>query len=38
MAVRIGDLLLKEQLITAAQLSEALEYQKSNGASSATAS
>ena len=31
MAVRIGDLLLKEQLITAAQLSEALEYQKSNG-------
>ena len=31
MAVRIGELLLKEQLITAAQLKEALEHQKSNG-------
>ena len=31
MAVRIGELLLKEQRITAAQLDEALEYQKSNG-------
>ena len=31
MAVRIGELLLKEQRITAAQLNEALEHQKSNG-------
>ncbi|RUA00398.1 MAG: type II secretion system protein GspE, partial [Candidatus Neomarinimicrobiota bacterium] len=31
MAVRIGELLLKEQRITAAQLEEALEHQKSNG-------
>ena len=31
MAVRIGELLLKEERITAAQLEEALEHQKSNG-------
>jgi len=31
MAVRIGDLLLKEKRITPAQLQEALNYQKSNG-------
>ena len=31
MAVRIGELLLREQRITAAQLEEALEHQKSNG-------
>ena len=31
MAVRIGELLIKEQRITAAQLEEALEHQKSNG-------
>ena len=31
MAVRIGELLLKEQRITAAQLNEALEHQRSNG-------
>ncbi|HJN43108.1 MAG: type IV-A pilus assembly ATPase PilB [Acidobacteria bacterium] len=31
MAVRIGELLLKEQRITPAQLEEALELQKSNG-------
>ena len=31
MAVRIGELLLKEQRITAAQLDEALEHQKANG-------
>ena len=30
MAVRLGELLLKEQRITAAQLKEALEHQKSN--------
>jgi type IV pilus assembly protein PilB len=31
MAVRIGDLLLKEKRITPAQLQEALNYQKTNG-------
>ena len=31
MAVRIGELLLKEKRITPAQLQEALGYQKSNG-------
>src|SRR5262245_30113074 len=31
MAVRIGDLLLKEKRITPAQLQEALNYQKNNG-------
>jgi type IV pilus assembly protein PilB len=31
MAVRIGDLLLKEKRITPAQLQEALNYQKANG-------
>ena len=31
MAVRIGDLLLKEKRITPAQLQEALEYQKTHG-------
>ena len=31
MAARIGELLLKEKLITPAQLQEALNYQKSNG-------
>ena len=31
MAARIGELLLKEKLITPAQLQEALKYQKSNG-------
>jgi type IV pilus assembly protein PilB len=31
MAVRIGELLLKEKRITAAQLQEALNYQKTNG-------
>src|SRR5688572_1018479 len=31
MAVRIGELLLKEKRITPAQLQEALNYQKSNG-------
>ena len=31
MATRIGELLLKEKLITPAQLQEALKYQKSNG-------
>ena len=31
MAVEIGELLLKEQRITAAQLEEALEHQKTNG-------
>ena len=31
MAVRIGDLLLKEKRITPAQLQEALTYQKTNG-------
>src|SRR5687768_1447370 len=31
MAVRIGELLLKEKRITPAQLQEALSYQKSNG-------
>ena len=31
MAVRIGELLIKEQRITVAQLEEALEHQKSNG-------
>jgi type IV pilus assembly protein PilB len=31
MAARIGELLLKEKLITPAQLQEALTYQKSNG-------
>jgi type IV pilus assembly protein PilB len=31
MAVRIGDLLLKEKRITSAQLQEALNYQKTNG-------
>jgi type IV pilus assembly protein PilB len=31
MAVRIGDLLLKEKRITPAQLQEALSYQKTNG-------
>jgi type IV pilus assembly protein PilB len=31
MAVRIGELLLKEQRITPAQLQEALNYQKTNG-------
>src|SRR4030095_4847651 len=32
MAVRIGELLLKEKRITPAQLQEALNYQKTNGA------
>ena len=31
MAVRIGELLLKEKRITPAQLQEALNYQKTNG-------
>jgi type IV pilus assembly protein PilB len=31
MAVRIGELLLKEKRITPAQLQEALNYQKQNG-------
>src|SRR6266849_473828 len=31
MSVRIGDLLVKENLITAAQLTQALEHQKKNG-------
>ena len=31
MAVRIGELLLKEKRITAVQLQEALTYQKTNG-------
>ena len=31
MAVRLGDLLLKEKRITPAQLQEALSYQKTNG-------
>ena len=31
MAVRIGELLLKEKRISAAQLQEALNYQRANG-------
>lgn len=38
MAVRIGELLLKEKRITAVQLQEALTYQKTNGGSSAPTS
>ena len=38
MAVRIGELLLKEKRITPEQLQEALNYQRQNGGNSATTS
>jgi len=38
MAVRIGELLLREKRITTAQLQEAIAYQKVHGGSSASTS